>query len=430
MSRLDFAPKINDIKVTDIKRGLGVFTPKPGRAASFAALKATLKKAGYALASAEIIVSGTLVKDEKGWWLEVDESKQRFAIVGDDSNKLLEGAGAGARVEVAGGWQTSAEGSTTRESISLRSAKKIAAKSVEHGDRKLALSAIQISLGGIGGGPGMAFAPIRTTSPGLTVYRGGAVMSRYFFTSQHLGNLEVDRHGLRLGFSYTPTTTLQLEAEIPYSRTSFDDGESSGSGQGAGNLTLWGKYRFYRALETWGDRQAAVRFGLELPTGKKRAPGEDRLDATEFVRQQLSPINGGLAARFDLAYSQAKHRLLYGANIEGTLRSQRDGFRAGHELRINTDLEYVLLPLKYRSPTKELFVILETTTVIENRGRINGREVPGSSSTAFYLAPALQYVATARLIFEASLQLPVIQNMGPQMLRTDKSFLIGLRYLY
>ena len=83
MSRLDFAPKIDDIKVTDIKRGLGVFTPKPDKAASFAALKATLKKAGYTLDSAEITVVGTLAREGAGWWIEVEPSKQRFAIEGE-----------------------------------------------------------------------------------------------------------------------------------------------------------------------------------------------------------------------------------------------------------------------------------------------------------------------------------------------------------
>jgi len=53
VSRLDYAPKLKEIKVTDIKKGIGVFTPKPGKSVSFAALKETLKKAGYTLAAAD-----------------------------------------------------------------------------------------------------------------------------------------------------------------------------------------------------------------------------------------------------------------------------------------------------------------------------------------------------------------------------------------
>jgi hypothetical protein len=46
VSRLDYAPKLKEIEITDIKKGVAVFTPKPDKPVSFAALKATLKSAG------------------------------------------------------------------------------------------------------------------------------------------------------------------------------------------------------------------------------------------------------------------------------------------------------------------------------------------------------------------------------------------------
>ena len=434
VSRLDFAPKIEEIKVIDIKRGIGMFKPKPGKPVSFAALKAALKKAGYTLASAEITLDGTLAGDASGFWIEADTEKQRFELAGENANQVLKGIDAGARIEVTGDWQTIGEGADAREVIRPRAAKKLTTSKTayipESSEDKARRTVIQVSLDGGSAGSALFLAPVRTTSPGLTVYKGGAVTPRYFFVRQHLGSLEVSRHALRLGLSYTPTTTLQLEAEIPYQGTSFEDGAQSGSGKGLGNITVWGKYRFYRALETWGDRQAALRLGVELPTGKKGAPGEDSLAAPEFVRQQLSPISGGLAFHTDVSYSQAHHRFIYGANIEGTVRGARDGFRMGHELRVNTDLEYVLLPLKYQNPGKELFVILETTYSYRNRGRVAGRMVPGSSSAEFYLAPALQFTASPRLVLEASFQFPVVLNSGPLVLRTDRNFLVGMRYLY
>lgn len=435
MSRLNFAPKIDEIKVTDIKSGLGVFTPKPDKPVSFAALKTALKKAGYTLASAEIIVAGTLARDDSGWWIESGASTQRFALGGESVDKALQGLESGAQIEVTGDWQTVGKESDVREVIRPRIAKKLSTPRTAGipGKRteEAGVAAIQVSLNGlVTGGSGLFTAPVRTTSPGLTVYKGGAVTPRYFFISQHLGNLKVNRHALRLGVSYTPTPTIQLEAEIPYERTSFDDGAQSGSTNGLGNITFWGKYRFYRSLETWGDRQAAVRFGVELPTGTESTFGEGTFAAPEFVRHQLSPINGGLAFHTDVSFSKAHHRFIFGANIEATMRGERNGARMGHELRINTDLEYVLLPLKYQSPGRELFAILETTYSYRNRGRIEGRSVRGSSSSEFYLAPGLQFTASPRLVLESSFQFPVVLNAGPLVLRSDSNFLIGLRYLY
>jgi hypothetical protein len=240
----------------------------------------------------------------------------------------------------------------------------------------------------------------------------------------------VSRQAFQLSFSYTPSPKTQLELEVPLSRTSFDDGARTGSGVGLGNVTLWGKYRFFRSVKTYGDRQAAARFGLELPTGKADAPSADELDAPAFVRQQLSPINGGLSPHLDVSFSQAGGRFIFGGNAEGVLRSTRDGFRVGHEVRVNTDVEYVLLPFRYEQPGGELFVILETSFVIRGCGRLEGATVEGSNSTEYYLAPGLQYAAHPRFVVEGSWQFPVVQNAGPLAIRNDRNVLLGVRYLF
>jgi hypothetical protein len=273
-------------------------------------------------------------------------------------------------------------------------------------------------------------APIRVTSPGLTVYKGGAITPRLYLIRQSLGTLKVNRQMVDVSLSYTPLSTLQLEAEVPISRTSFHDTATSGSGVGLGNITAWAKYRFFRKVKTYGDRQAAARFGLELPTGKKDAPSESQINVPAFVRQQLTPINGGLSPHFDLAYSQAGGRVIFGGNAEVIVRTERDGFRLGHEQRLSTDLEYVWLPRDYDKPGGELFLILETTFVHRGTGRLNGVPVSGSKATEYYLAPGLQYAAHPRFVAECSVQFPVVRNTGPLALRTDVNVLLGVKYLF
>ncbi len=459
MSRLNFAPKQSEIKITDIKRGLGVFTPKPEQPVSFAALKSALKKTGYTLDRAEITVAGKLARDDGGgggWVLVAEPSGQRFILEGAHLTQLLAEVAPEMYVELTGDWKTAGTGTAAREVVipreigkaeSERAATRNARFIQERGahvvqERGVGFSKARYEAreaSRLSDAPALAeatspavpLAPIRVTSPGLTVYQGGAVVPRLFLIKQHLGDLEVNRQVLDLSVSYTPTATLQLEVEVPVSRTSYDDGGvDSGSGVGLGNVTLWTKYRFFRRVKTYGDRQAAARFGLELPTGSKSAPGEREVDAPAFVRQQLTPIAGGLSPHFDLAFSQAGGRLIFGGNVEGIVRSERDGFRLGHEVRVNTDLEYVLLPFKYDAPGRELFLILETTFVHRGLGRLDSAPVAGSNSTEYYLAPGLQYAAAPRLLIEGSFQFPVVRNTGPLMLRNDRNILLGIRYLF
>lgn len=446
VSRLDYAPKLKEIKVIDIKKGIGVFVPKPDKPVSFAALKETLKKAGYTLAAADITASGTLERENKTWLLLLTGSGQRLFLEGPDAEQALSTFAVGNNIEITGDWKTAGAATNSREVVALRTSKAAPATASEPAvtrfqeldDAKsvrfisanfvspitIAAPANSATL------PAKPAAPIRVTSPGLTVYKGGAVTPRFSLIKQHLGNLDVNRELFDLSVSYTPSPRVQLEIELPVSHTSFNNQTSSGSGSGLGNITVWTKYRFFRKVKTYGDRQAAARFGLELPTGKKDGPSASQLNAPAFVRQQLTPINGGLSPHFDVAFSQAGGRFIFGGNVEGILRSERDGFRMGHEVRVNTDSEYVLLPRHYTAPGGELFAILETTVVHRGIGRLASAPVSGSNSTEFYLAPGLQYAAAPQFVIEGSFQFPVIRNTGPLVLRTDRNLLLGVRYLF
>jgi hypothetical protein len=445
VSRLDYAPKLKEIQVTDIQKGLGVFTPKPDKPVSFAALKATLKSAGYALDSADITVAGTLAKDDQGWAIIVQSSGQHLRLEGPNVEQALAGALAGAKVEISGEWKTIGAGPTAHESISPTA--NTTPGKMSRGARNESFyttsfakfAKTSFAAEDVAGGPwntvsipepAAPAAPIRVTSPGLTVYKGGAVTPRLYFIKQHLGTLEVNRQVLDLSVSYTPSPRVQLEIEAPFSRTAYDNQITSRSGFGMGNITGWAKYRFFRKVKTYGDKQAAFRVGLELPTGKSSAPTQAQINVPAFVRQQLTPINGGFSPHFDLAFSHAGGRVIFGGNAEAIFRTERQGYRMGHEQRLSSDLEYVLLPRDYKKPGGELFLILETTFVHRGTGRLSGLPVAGSRATEYFLAPGLQYAARPRFVIEGSFQFPVVRNTGPLVLRTDRNILLGMKYLF
>lgn len=435
VGRLNFAPKLTEIQITDFQKGLGLFTPKPDKPVSFAALKDTLKKAGYTLDAADITVAGTLAKEGKEWVVIVKTSGQRLLLEGQNVDQAIGRAVAGDQLEVTGDWKTVGAGTAAREVISpgpnkvgyveYRQAPMFATISFTERIDSTFERSEPVTV------PHAAPAPasIRVTSPGLTVYKGGAIIPRLYFIKQHLGSLEVSRQMLDLSVSYTPSPRVQLEIEAPFSRTAYTNNVSSGSGVGIGNLTTWAKYRFFRKVKTYGDRQAAFRVGIEMPTGKKTAPSQAQINVPAFVRQQLTPINGGAAPHFDVAFSQAGGRLIFGGNAEVIFRAERDGFRMGHEQRLNTDLEYVL-PHDPHKPGGELFLILETTFVHRSTGRLNGLPVAGSKATEYYLAPGLQYAARPRFVIEGSFQFPLVRNTGPSVLKTDRNLLMGVRYLF
>jgi hypothetical protein len=425
VSLLDFGPKPEDVKITDFYQGLSEFAPKSEKPVRFADLKATLKRAGFSLISASITVSGRLSRDESGWRLEAGVSGQHFELAEDVSGAEIEKRADGIDFEVTGDWQTGGKSCEQCEMIHVRSCKRVGGHSEIgaapfHDANPIRGPFVE------GTGAAMPPAPIWTTTPSLAVYKGGEVTLRYHFRQQHLGALKVSHHEARLGFSYTPTPKLQFEGEVPYHIYN----QGSVSAHNSGNVIAWTKYRFYNSLETGGDRQGSIRVGIELPTASRNVVSDPATNEDEFLRRQLVQINGGLSVHMDAAYSRAKRRFIYGANVEGVMRSEFEGVRMGNEIRLNTDFEYILLPIEYRGPTNELRLILETTYLHKSRGRINGNVVPGSSASEYYVAPALQFAFSPRWVIEGSYQLPVVLNTGPRLLRTDRSVMFGVRFMY
>ncbi len=249
-----------------------------------------------------------------------------------------------------------------------------------------------------------------------------------FFSRESAGAYSWDRYRLLFYAGYSPTPRTLLEIEAPFDWVSYRGPGVHGSFAAPGNATLWGKFRFYRAVETWGDRHAAVRVGLTLPTGVAQSELSRRLP--DPIAGQLDPAGGAWATNLEVTYGQAIRRFVYHLAALQTIQTERGGRRPGHITRGNLDLEYYFLPRKYRTPTKELIGLLEVLAVRRTAVSSRGLPVPGTGGTQIFLAPGIQYIATRRLVVEASFQVPVMTSVGELQVRTKYNFLAGVRWLF
>ncbi len=268
---------------------------------------------------------------------------------------------------------------------------------------------------------------IRTTSPGTIVFRGGALVPRYFFSLEVAGPYHLTRNRLLLYGAYSPTPRTLLELEAPFDWVHLRGARATGDLAGPGNAIVWAKYRFYRHVENWADRHAAIRLGLTLPTGiRQRLPS----NLPAAVASQLQPSSGAWSPILDFTYGQAIRRFVYHLNVQQTLAVERGGGRPGHTTRGNLDLEYVFLPRRYKEPRRELFGLLEVSAVHQASLRSRGGEVASTGGTQLLFAPGIQYVAARRLMLEASCQVPVFSGVKELQLRSHLNLLLGFRWLF
>lgn len=102
MRRLEFAPELEKMEVTDIESGRFVFPPRADQPVGLEDLRKAVIKAGYEIEGTRIEVAGILTADGK---LRVPETGQIFRLEGEERLRGLQGQSAGGQVTAAGVWK-------------------------------------------------------------------------------------------------------------------------------------------------------------------------------------------------------------------------------------------------------------------------------------------------------------------------------------
>jgi hypothetical protein len=105
--RLSFAPAPEAMKVTDVKKGHFVFTPRPDRAVSYKELREGIVKAGYDIQGTAIEVRGSLTAEGR---LQASGTRQEFLLSGPAAAKLRQEVLPGAPLTLSGPWRQGPEG--------------------------------------------------------------------------------------------------------------------------------------------------------------------------------------------------------------------------------------------------------------------------------------------------------------------------------
>lgn len=274
--------------------------------------------------------------------------------------------------------------------------------------------------------------PIRTNEPGTGVFIGSGSLGRVQVRREVASTGEELRETLLLAdLRYTPATHWIFGARLPIVRRSLRRGTlaNDASAAGIGDLTISGKYRFYRSVGRWSDRHAAVEVATKLPTGSTTEAVGEGLPLP--LRRRLQPGTGSTDFVVDLIYQEGRRRFVYGGDIAYFLTTaDGTGYEFGNELRLSLDFEYILLPIEYRRPGRELFVLLEATVVDKQQDRLDGIGFEQTARTEILLAPGVQYIATERLLVSFSAQFPVYSRVAAGGLASDFDLLGEFRYAF
>ncbi len=212
---------------------------------------------------------------------------------------------------------------------------------------------------------------------------------------------------LVLGF--TPRLTAFATLPVLVHRSRDEAGRSAQHDSALGDLRLLGRYTFfaddYAPLAT---RRVAVLGGVKFPTGDNH-----------FGTPSFDPILGAVGT-----WAHDRHEI--DLDVLYRIGTERHDFETGDTLRYDLAYRYRLWPRRFAGRLLQVNGLLELNGTRQAKSRDEGDRLSDTGGSLLFLSPGFQIIST-RWIVEASVQIPVHQEMNGSQVKTDVIAVLGVR---
>ncbi|MCH8011722.1 MAG: transporter [Candidatus Marinimicrobia bacterium] len=194
---------------------------------------------------------------------------------------------------------------------------------------------------------------------------------------------------------------------------------------GWGDLKLLAKYQFFQKDTRSSTLRMTFLGGIKLPTGKYNAS-----DAEGPLPRPLQLGSGSFDILGGPIITYVRNRLGINAEVSFRKNTEADNYRFGDILSTNFVLGYRILPKVYETyPSPYATAFLELLSQFRGRDRENGVELEDTGGKVVLLSPGIQFVLSRTFLVEASLQVPIFQDLNGTQLGIDFSSTFGIRWL-
>ncbi len=188
-------------------------------------------------------------------------------------------------------------------------------------------------------------------------------------------------------------------------------GETLYSNTGVGDLSATLKWAFFARDRLGGTTRLAVMLSGRFPTGSTGAA----LEGGGVAPRPLQLGTGAFTAGATLVGTMVRGRWGISADVGHARSATGDGYRFGSVTRYDIAVGVRFPGYIATIHTKTLQLYLEWNGVVRGRDDDAGSTLPDTGGHTAFLGPGLQWVVLPQLLFEGSVQLPVIQNSDPRV---------------
>jgi hypothetical protein len=256
-----------------------------------------------------------------------------------------------------------------------------------------------------------------TVSPETPIWQSRLEMTR----SAHVTDLRAVETLL-----WAPDGATDVALGVPVHHRDVELGGVSSTLEGVGDVSL----RVKRSLWKEDGVMASARFsalaGTRLPTGEFR-----EVEGAVGVPRKLQLGAGGVELFGGPLFTWIEDRHRFAAEVVGRWVSERDDFQPQPSLQVGLAYWFRLTPARIETAGEqtEVRVVLELTTVFYGESELDGDGI-GDDGNITWLSPGVQVYPSFWALFEASVQVPVVETVEDA--RGDRKFglLVSIKFLF
>jgi hypothetical protein len=233
--------------------------------------------------------------------------------------------------------------------------------------------------------------PITTETPIMLGLEGNGIRTFGKFISKENVNIYVQP----IVIPYNITPKFQVGAVFPFKFITPENSKTTG---GFADLTVFAKYQLYKID---GKAKTFRILGLVRQTFPTGSTSSNPAIGSGLSQTYVGVVLGKLTTK---------------AGLYGDLGYNITNKNASDNFVYNFSVGVPLLPHKY--PQKQLNTYLE----------FNGNYVFDPKIHTLFISPGLQFIPGRRILFETSLQIPIVQDNNTTN-RTNYMVLLGTRFL-
>ncbi len=214
-------------------------------------------------------------------------------------------------------------------------------------------------------------------------------------------------------FGVLPILDKNLEVTTPQGR------RVTRKTSGLADARLFARYTVYQFNRRGETARLAPFAGVELPTGTN-----DATDGLGLLPPPLQLGSGSWDPFAGVVFTRQTFAWQIDVSASYKFSTEADDFQFGDEARLDVATKVRLLPRRLSSGLPSfLYGNLETNVIWQDQNEMGGAVDVNSGGTTWYIAPGIQY-ATRRVILEAAVQVPVVQDLNGSAL--ENNFIITL----